>query len=168
MPYSAAQGMADFLWPRGLYAYWKSSCLKSFSDGAIDTLVDFYSRTPSPHTVVVVEHDGDGALNRVPADATAFGHRQWPYNFVVTTQWADPADSEKNVRWTRELWEAMGPYRAEAAYINYQGEITEDAVRTSFGDKYERLAALKEKYDPGNFFCMNQNIKPSQLRAAAS
>jgi FAD/FMN-containing dehydrogenase len=168
MPYSAAQGMADFLWPRGMYAYWKSSFLKSFSDGAIDTLLDFYAKTPSPHTVVVVEHDGDGALSRVPADATAFGHRQWPYNFVVTTQWADPADSEKNMRWTRELWEAMEPYRAEAAYINYQGEITEDTVRTSYGDKYERLAALKEKYDPTNFFCMNQNIKPRQLGVAAS
>lgn len=168
MPYSAAQGMADFLWPRGRCSYWKSSFLKSLSDGAIDTLLDFYARTPSPHTVIVLEHNGDGVFSRMPADATAFGHRQWRYNFAVTAAWIDPAESEKNIRWTRELWDAMGPYRAEAAYINYQSDLTEDAVRTAYGEKYERLAALKEKYDPTNFFCMNQNIKPSSARAAAS
>ncbi len=165
MPYSAAQTMADFLWPRGLHGYWKSSFLKSLSDGAIDTLLDFYARTPSPRTVVVIEHNGDSTWSRVPEDATAFGHRNWPYNLVVTAVWADPADTDANVRWTRELWDAMRPYLADAAYVNYLGEVEEAGVRLAYGKKYERLAALKDKYDPTNFFRMNQNIKPS--RAAA-
>jgi FAD/FMN-containing dehydrogenase len=161
MPYSAAQTMADFLWPKGMYGYWKSSFLKSLSDGAIDTILDFYATTPSPRTVVVVEHDGDGAWSRVPEAATAFGHRNWPYNFLVTTMWTDPKDTEANIRWTRKFWEAMKPFMAEAAYVNYLGEVEEEGIRAAYGKKYERLAALKEQYDPTNFFRMNQNIKPS-------
>jgi FAD/FMN-containing dehydrogenase len=168
MPYSAAQTMADFLWPRGLYSYWKSSFLKSLSDGAIDVIVDFYAKSPSWHTVIVVEHDGDGAFSRVPEDATAFGHRNWPYNLVVTTMWESTAESEANIRWTREFWEAMQPHLADAAYVNYLGEVDDDGVRTAYGRKYERLAALKAKYDPTNFFRMNQNIKPSGATSVAT
>jgi len=162
MPYSAAQTMADFLWPKGLYSYWKSSFLKSLSDGAIDTLLAFYGKTPSPRTVVIIEHDGDSAWSRVPEEATAFGHRNWPYNLAVTTMWTDRADTEANIRWTRELWEAMKGYLADAAYVNYLGEADEQSVHTAYGTKYERLAALKDKYDPTNFFSMNQNVKPSR------
>jgi FAD/FMN-containing dehydrogenase len=167
MPYSAAQTMADFLWPKGFYGYWKSGFLKSFSDGAIDTILDFYAKTPSPQTVVVVEHDGDGAWSRVPEDATAFGHRNWPYNMVVTTMWADPAASDANIRWTREFWDAMQPYLAPAAYVNYLGEYAEEDMRLAYGKKYERLAALKAKYDPTNFFCGNQNIRPARVAQSA-
>jgi FAD/FMN-containing dehydrogenase len=167
MPYSAAQSMADFLWPKGFQSYWKSSFLKSFSDGAIDTLLDFYSTTPSPRTVIVIEHDGDSAFSRISSDATAFGHRNWPYNLVVTTMWTDPADTEANIQWTRDLWQSMKPYLADAVYVNYLGEVTEEGVRTAYGDKYERLAALKAKYDPTNFFRMNQNIKPSRAATSA-
>jgi FAD/FMN-containing dehydrogenase len=168
MPYSAAQTMADFLWPKGLYSYWKSSFLKSLSDGALDTILDFYAKTPSPRTVVVVEHDGDSAWGRVPEDATAFGHRNWPYNMVITTMWTDPKDSEANIGWTREFWEAMKPFLAEAAYVNYLGDVDEEGVRSAYGKKYERLAALKQKYDPTNFFRMNQNIKPSGVAGIAA
>lgn len=167
MPYSAAQTMADFLWPRGLYSYWKSSFLKSLSDGAIDTILDFYEKSPSPRTVIVVEHDGDSAFSRIPEDATAFGHRNWPYNIVVTTMWADAAQSDANIRWTREFWRAMQPFLADAAYVNYLGEVSEEGMQAAYGRKYERLAALKAKYDPGNFFRMNHNIKPSKAAPSA-
>jgi len=162
MPYSAAQAMADFLWPKGLHSYWKSSFLRSLSDGAIDTILDFYARTPSPRTVIVVEHDGDGAFDRIAADATAFGHRNWPYNLVITTMWVNASETEANIRWTREFWEAMKPFLADAVYVNYLGEVTEEGVRTAYGKKYDRLVALKAKYDPTNFFCLNQNIKPNR------
>ncbi len=167
MPYSAAQTMADFLWPKGIYNYWKSSYLKSLSDGAIDTILDFYSKAPSPRTVVVLEHNGDGAMSRVADDATAFGHRNWPYNFLVTTMWTDAAETDANIRWTRAFWEAMRPFLAEAAYVNYLGEVDEAGIRSAYGKKYERLAALKQKYDPTNFFCMNQNIRPTRTTPAA-
>jgi FAD/FMN-containing dehydrogenase len=75
--------------------------------------------------------------------------------------WTDPKNTEANIRWTRRFWEAMKPFLAEAAYVNYLGEVEEEGIRAAYGKKYERLAALKEKYDPTNFFCMNQNIKPT-------
>ena len=167
MPYSAAQTMADFLWPKGLYSYWKSSFLKSLSDGAIYTIMDFCAKTPSPRTVVVIEHDGDSVWSRVPEDTTAFGHRNWPYNMVITTMWTDPKDSDANIQWTRNFWEAMKPFLAEAVYVNYLGDVDEEGVRSAYGKKYERLAALKQKYDPTNFFCMNQNIKPNAAASTA-
>ena len=167
MPYSAAQTMADFLWPKGLNSYWKSSFLKSLSDGAIDTIMDFCAKKPSPRTVVVIEHDGDSVWSRVPEDATAFGHRNWPYNMVITTMWTDPKDSDVNIQWTRNFWEAMKPFMAETVYVNYLGDVDEEGVRTAYGKKYDRLAALKQKYDPTNFFSMNQNIKPNAAAGTA-
>ena len=168
MPYSAAQTMADFLWPKGSYNYWKSNFLKSLSDGAIDTMLDFYVKAPSPRTVIVVEHDGDGAFDRVPEDATAFGHRNWAYNLIVTSIWSKAEEADANIRWTREFWQAMQPFLADAAYVNYLGEVSEENARAAYGRKYEKLAALKAKYDPTNFFRMNQNIKPNPAKSTAT
>jgi FAD/FMN-containing dehydrogenase len=168
MPYSAAQTMADFLWPKGTYNYWKSSFLKLLSDEAIDIMLDFYARSPSARTVVVLEHDGDSAFSRVAEDATSFGHRNWPYNLVVTAVWTDAADSEANIQWTREFFRALRPFLADAVYVNYLGEVDEADIRAAYGGKYQRLAALKDKYDPTNFFHMNQNIRPSRASAGAA
>jgi FAD/FMN-containing dehydrogenase len=169
-PYNEVQRMADFAFSPGLHNYWKSSYLKGLSDGAIDVLVDHYSRVPSPHTVIVLEHNGDGALERVPESATAFGHRDWPYNFVVTSAWSDPADTERNIAWTRGLYESMRPFLATAAYVNYySGDEGPEGLSAAYGEaKLARLAALKTKYDPDNLFRMNQNVTPaaSAQRAA--
>ncbi|HWR54731.1 MAG TPA: FAD-binding oxidoreductase [Bryobacteraceae bacterium] len=167
MPYAEAQTMADFLWPKGIYNYWSSSYLKSLSDGAIDTVLSFYEKTPSPRSVVVLEHNGDGAMSRVADDATAFGHRNWPYNFLITAVWTDQADTEANIRWTREFRTAMEPFLARAAYVNYLGDVDDEGVRAAYGAKYARLAALKHKYDPTNFFHMNHNIRPARAPGAA-
>jgi FAD/FMN-containing dehydrogenase len=162
MPYSAAQTMADWLWPRGRYNYWKSSFLRELNDAAFDTMLEFYAKAPSWQSVVVLEHNGNSAFDRVPEDATAFGHRGWPYNFLITTMWSDPAETEANIAWTRDFFAAMRPYLAEAAYVNYLSDIEDGALRTAYGRKYERLAALKVKYDPTNFFNSNHNIRPAQ------
>ena len=160
MPYSAAQTFADWAWPPGFFNYWKSNFLKGLSDGAIGTLLSFYARVPSWRSIVVLEHNGDGALSRVPTEATAFPYRNWPFNLLVTSVWDDPAHADTNIRWTRELWEAMQPHLAEAVYVNYLGEEGEERVRAAYGPNYDRLAALKKKYDPDNFFRLNQNIVP--------
>ncbi len=162
MPYSAAQKMADFLWPPDFYNYWKSSFLTGCSDGAIDIMLDFFARAPSPRTVVVIEHNGDGAMSRVAEQETAVGHRTWPYNLLLTSIWSDARDSEVNIRWTREFWDAMQPFMADAVYVNYLGEEGEERIRSAYGvAKYERLVALKKKYDPTNLFRLNQNIGPA-------
>jgi FAD/FMN-containing dehydrogenase len=167
MPYNAAQRMADFLWPSGLHSYWKSSYLVALSDAAIDVVVDFFARVPSRQTVIVLEHNGDSAWDRVPDSATAFGHRAWPYNFVVTSAWSDPKDAEENIGWTRELFDAMHPFAAQGAYVNYLGaDEGPDGLKAAYGTKLVRLAALKAKFDPKNLFRMNQNIKPALVGAS--
>lgn len=164
-PYNMAQKMADFLFPPGLHWYWKSSYLETLSNDAIALMTDFFSRVPSKQTVIVLEHNGNGALERVPESATAFGHRRWPYNFLVMTAWADARDTDRNTAWTRELFDAMSPFLAKTAYLNYLGADAQDRLIAAFGPaKYERLAALKAKYDPRNLFRLNQNIQPAGAR----
>lgn len=162
MPYSTAQTMADFLWPPGSLNYWKSGFLKALSDEAIDTIIAFSATAPSPRTVVVIEHNGHGAMSRVGADETAFGYRDWPFNFLVTSIWTEPTDTDANIRWTREFCDAMQPFLADAVYVNYLGNEGDDRVRSAYEPAaYARLSELKKKYDPANLFQMNQNIKPA-------
>jgi FAD/FMN-containing dehydrogenase len=161
MPYNAAQRMADFLWPPGLHSYWKSGYLTALSDASIDVIVDFFARVPSKQTVIVLEHNGDSAWDRIPDSATAFGHRAWPYNFVVTSAWVDPTEADANIRWTRDFFAAMRPFTAKGAYVNYLGgDEGVDGLKAAYGPKLARLAALKAKFDPENLFRMNQNIVP--------
>ena len=165
MPYNEAQRMADFLWPAGLSGYWKSSYLTALSDEAIDVLATFFARVPSTRTVIVIEHNGDSVWDRVPDSSTAFGNRAWPYNFVVTSAWSDPKDAERNISWTRDLFEVMRPFRAPGAYVNYLGgDEGADGLKAAYGAKLERLAALKAKFDPTNLFRMNQNIAPASVK----
>jgi FAD/FMN-containing dehydrogenase len=164
MPYNAAQRMADFLWPPGLHSYWKSHYLTGLSDAAIDVVVEFFARVPSPRTVVVLEHYGNSAWSRVAESATAFGHRAWPYNMVVTSAWSDPGNADRNIAWTRDLLNAMRPFAAQGAYLNYLGgDEGADGVRAAYGAKLARLTALKTKYDPSNLFRMNHNITPASM-----
>ena len=165
-PYNVAQRMADFLWPPGLYGYWKSRYLKDLNDAAIAVVTEFFARVPSKHTVVVLEYYGNSAMQRVPDSATAFGHRDWPYNIVVTSAWSAPADTDRNITWTREFFEALSPFTAEAAYVNYIGDEGAEGLKAAYGvKKLARLAAIKSKYDPMNLFRMNQNIAPRHRSA---
>jgi FAD/FMN-containing dehydrogenase len=100
-------------------------------------------------------------MQRVSEDATAFGHRRWVYNCLVTSAWSDPKDADQNIAWTKSLFEALRPFTANAAYVNYIDDEGAEGVKASYsGEKLARLAALKGKYDPTNLFRMNQNIAP--------
>jgi FAD/FMN-containing dehydrogenase len=145
----------------GLLNYWKSSYLKDLSNGAIDVLASYCDEITSPLSQVHLQHLG-GAAGRVGEDAMAFGHREALCVLNIVTKWHDPRESEKHVAWTRNLESAMRPFSTGGVYVNFLGEEGEDRVRSAYAPaKYDRLVALKNKYDPTNFFCMNQNIKPS-------
>jgi FAD/FMN-containing dehydrogenase len=164
IPYSVAQSMADVLFPPGHHNYWKSSFLKDLNDDAIETILTHFAAVPSPQTVVIVDHNGGGAISRSGQDETAFAHRDWTYNVLVSTTWANPADSETNIRWTRGFWEAIQPCLANAVYVNYTSDEGEDLSRAAYAVKTRaRLVALKNKYDPTNLFRLNQNIKPNMV-----
>src|SRR5262249_8769457 len=131
---------------------------------AVGIILDHYSTAPSPHAAVAIEHYG-GAMARVGAKETAFHHRGARYNLLICAMWPDSASTAENVKWARDLWEAMTPYASSAVYVNYRGETADEGARRveeAYGpEKYERLVKLKNKYDPGNLFRLNQNIPPS-------
>jgi FAD/FMN-containing dehydrogenase len=163
--YLQVQGMFDHYYPPGWFHYWRSGFLAELSDDAIDTIVAYASECPTPGTSIVFLEDFHGAARR-PAGETAFANRDHQYNFVINAVSPNPDDSEKNSAWVRRFWEAMRPYSAGRAYVNYLGEEGEDRVREAYGPNYDRLVALKNKYDPANFFRVNQNIRPSQRRSS--
>jgi FAD/FMN-containing dehydrogenase len=162
MPYTALQSIVENINPPGLRNYWKSDYLAQLSDEAIDLLVEHYSSVPAPYTHVVIEHMG-AAVSRVGEDETAVSHRDAPHNVVILGIWGDPAQDEPVIDWVRRLWEQLRPFSSGSAYVNYQmGDEGEDRLRAAYGpEKYERLVALKNKYDPTNLFRLNQNIRPS-------
>jgi FAD/FMN-containing dehydrogenase len=133
------------------------------SDEAIDILVDYYRRVPSPGTIVILQQLGNAA-RRVDPAATAFSHRNAHYDLVIVPVWSDPADDEVHIRWARELHDAIEPYSLRASYVN--GVSDDDqavaTVKAAFRpETLTRLAALKAKYDPTNFLRLNPNIPPA-------
>ena len=161
MPYLALQSISEHFNPPGLRNYNRSDYLQGLSDDAIATMVEHFATVPTPQTHIVIEHLG-GAVCRIGPDATAVAYRDAPYNMLTVGIWEDPAADAPNIRWARALWERMQPFSAGGAYINYMGDEGEDRVRAAYSPaKYERLVALKNRYDPANMFRLNQNIKPT-------
>ncbi len=160
MPYVNAQQMMDEGGQTGMQNDFRSNLLGALSDAAIDTLIEGFRGVTSPYSAVLIEQLG-GAVSRVSEDETAFPHRAAPYDLVITPMWADPAESDTHMRWADELWQAMQPFTNGAVYVNYLSNEGETRIKAAYGSNYERLVALKNKYDPLNLFCCNQNIKPT-------
>ncbi len=158
MPYVQLQSMFDPLFPPGRHYYTKANFLTDLTDEAIRVFAE-YSTAPSTYTAAAIEHL-QGAVARVESNDTAFPHRKFPYNFSIWSGWSDPAETEQNIQWTRDFFEAMKPSMAPAVYVNYLEEEGDPTGREAYGQNYQRLAALKKKYDPTNFFRMNHNIRP--------
>jgi FAD/FMN-containing dehydrogenase len=165
MPYVQLQSMFDSFFPPGRHAYTKANFLSGLSDGVIEVFAE-YATAPSPYTAGALEHMG-GAFSRVGPAENAFAHRQYPYNFSIWANWLDPAHSQMNIQWTRDFWDAMRPFMGAGVYVNYLEDEGDPRGREAYGPNYDRLAALKNQYDPTNFFRMNHNIKPTQAAPAA-
>ena len=160
MPYCELNGMLDAAYPKGALNYWKSSFLAQLSDAAIDTMIECFDRCPTPMGQLLLEHF-HGAVTRIPISDTAFPHRANGYNLVVISEWMEPANTDRCIAWARETYAAMGPFVASGRYVNYLGDDeTGDPTAAAYGANYGRLRELKTKYDPTNFFHINQNIRP--------
>jgi len=160
MPYCQLNSMLDANYPKGANNYWKSNFLTELSDAAISTMIDCFARCPTPMGQLLLEHI-HGAATRVGAGDTAFPHRREGYNFLVLAQWMRPADTSRCIAWARETYERMQPFYASGRYVNYLDDDERgDAVAAAYGANYRRLQRIKAKYDPNNFFRMNQNIRP--------
>jgi FAD/FMN-containing dehydrogenase len=160
--YPDHRGLFDAYYPSGLRNYWKANFLAHLPDEAIDAMVRSAKEAPSPHVAVALEPLG-GAVARVGRETTAFAHRDAQHSLVITAAWTDPAQDEAHKAWARSVSRAMEPYSTGGVYVNYlQDEADEGRARVeaAYGGTYERLAALKRKYDPHNLFRANQNIRP--------
>ena len=160
VPFVQHQSMFDDAYPRGQFHYWKSGFMNAIPDEAIDALVDQFNRRPTLLTHMVLEHM-HGAASRVPATTTAFPHRFVSYNLGAFSIWENAKDEDAGRKWVAEFWQAVKPYLSGRVYVNYLGQEGADRVREAYGPVYDRLAALKKKYDPANFFHLNQNVPPA-------
>jgi len=158
--YTEIQTMLDFAAPPGMSYYFKCPFLFELSDEAIRTIVDYSEDLPTEQTQIVLEHM-HGVASRIPATATAFGLRRIQYSINIMPAWTDPSMAETCIDWARGFASALEAFGASDAYVNYLDNDGASAVRAAYGVNYERLAELKKKYDPDNFFRFNQNIAPA-------
>ena len=145
----------------GIQRYWKSGFTETISDELIDVVVGGASDFSSPLTGIDF-YKIHGAATRVPSSETAFALRNEMWDLNVMSQWTEASESEHHIAWTRQFWGHVEPLISGAAYVNHiAGDDGPEKVRASYGGNYEKLVALKGKYDPTNLFHLNPNIKPS-------
>ncbi len=161
MPFPAMQSILDDAFPEGTRNYWKSAFVKGLSDDAIDVLVEQAKGMISPMSGLLVEfYGGEGSRKRT--DENAFAQRHSDYCIGFMPQWTDPAEDQTHISWARSAWDAIQPYATGGYLLNYLAEGERDAVKAAFGVNYPRLRELKRKFDPSNFFSLNQNIQPAE------
>ena len=162
-PYTQMQTLFDEAWPPGRIYYNKSSNVRRLSEPAIETMLEWARTLPTPLSAIALQQ-AHGAASRVRPGDTAFPHRYDHFTFLAHPATDDPAEFPKITAWGRECWEAMQPHVERAVYVNALEDAVEEGearVREAYGPNFDRLAALKNKYDPTNFFTANQNIKPT-------
>jgi FAD/FMN-containing dehydrogenase len=160
--YLAVQSMFDPFFPNGLRYYWKSLYMDDINAEASAAIVRRARQRPSPQTLIPIRHIG-GAISRVGDTGTAIANRRAQYLLSVDSTWDDPADDEKNIAWTRQVWAEMHQFSDGGVYLNFAGlgEENQTLVQAAHGANYARLVELKNTYDTGNLFRLNHNIEPT-------
>jgi FAD/FMN-containing dehydrogenase len=158
-PYTTWQQAFDPLLAPGARNYWKSHNFTELSDGALNSMIEFAGKLPSPQCEIFVGLIA-GAANRVAPDAMAYGHRDARFVMNVHGRWDEPAQDARCIAWAREFFKASAPYASAGAYVNFMTEDERDRIAAAYGRNYDRLVQIKRKYDPDNVFHLNQNITP--------
>ncbi len=161
MAYTEVQSMVDNAVPVGHRYYWKSNFVADLSSGLAGVLENGANTMPSPLSMILV-FEMKGQIRRAPKSSMAFDHREPNFEMSIIAHWTDGADDTANIKWARDVWSEAQPYVMPAVYTNHMtAEESRDRVRAAYGEeKYNRLAALKSKYDPENLFRSNHNIAP--------
>ena len=165
-PFTGWQAAFDPLLTPGARNYWKSHDFIALADETIDILDGAIRNLPGPECEVFIGHVG-GVAGQVPTEATAFPQRSSHYVMNVHARWREPSMDDACIGWARGIYEAAKPYSAGTAYINFMPSDESDRVEAAYGSNYARLLEVKQKYDPKNFFRLNQNLKPKSARKAA-
>jgi FAD/FMN-containing dehydrogenase len=159
MPYPALNALFDPLLPPGLQHYWKNAFVTELSGEAIAAHMEQGARLPAD-TCAMHMYPMTGAVQDVPSDATAFGHRDARYVANIAGMWAEPADNEHNIAWVRDYYAALAPHSEPGGYTNFASADDQAKVPENYGANYRRLTEIKRRYDPDNLFHLNQNIRP--------
>jgi FAD/FMN-containing dehydrogenase len=166
-PYAAWQQAFDPLLTPGARNYWKSHNFARLDGGVIDTIVEYGTKLPSPQCEIFIGTIG-GQTARVAPDATAYASRDANYVMNVHGRWESAAEDERGIAWARDFFARSQPFASGGAYTNFLTQDETDRVAFAYGAAYKRLRELKKKYDPGNLFRMNQNVKPDSEEAVPS
>lgn len=153
------QTMADSGFPHGQRYYTKSGYFKHLDDGTIDRLMEAVVSLPSAGTQIELAYLG-GAASQVAADQTAFGDRSSPFIMNLLAQWSDAAADGVHISWVRELFNKLRPAMKPGVYVNFMSGDEQDRVAEAYRERWDRMVAVKTKYDPHNFFRLNQNVLP--------
>jgi FAD/FMN-containing dehydrogenase len=168
MPYPGLNIMFDGLSGiHGLQGYWKGVLLRTLSNDILRTAVQYAPGIPGVHSANHL-YPLDGAVQRVAPEATAFAHRRVNFALDIVGQWQEPSENDTNIAWVREYWAALNKYSEPGGYLNFQDADDQPRIQDTLGSNYARLAELKAKYDPDNFFHINQNIKPAAALPGAA
>jgi len=160
IPYPMLQSMFDAIYPPGLQMYWKADFVKELSDEAITLHKKYGTELPTMLSLMHL-YPVNGAAHRIGKNDTAWAYRDATWAQVILGVDPDPANNDRIISWAREYWEALHPFSAGGAYVNFMMEESEDRVKATYRENYERLVTIKNKYDPTNLFSINQNIKPT-------
>jgi FAD/FMN-containing dehydrogenase len=159
MPVPVLQGLFDPLYPPGIHTYWKADYVNELSDEAIDLHIRHAKQLPTMLSTMHL-YPVNGAAARVGNQETAWNYRDATWAMVIVGIDPDAANDELITNWARNYWQDLHPYGAGGAYVNFMMDEGEERVKATYGDNYDRLVAIKTKYDPSNLFRVNQNIKP--------
>jgi hypothetical protein len=157
--YPVMNTLVDAGFPRGTHNYWKSAFFEDLPDAMVATLQRAFEKSPTAMCAIFIEHFHGAATRKDPTD-TAFPHRQVGYNVLLIAQWQDPAQTDECIAWARGTFDSIRPFMADRVYVNYLDSDEAERIRSAYGPNYDRLVALKRRYDPQNLFRLNQNIVP--------
>jgi len=160
MPHPVIQGMFDALFVPGMQWYWSADFVKEISDKAIDAHIEFADKMPPGFSTMHL-YPINGAASNVGKNDTPWAYRDAIWSQVMVGVDPDPANKDVITKWTKDYFDALHPFSAGGAYINFMMDEGEDRIKATYKDNYERLSKIKKKYDPNNFFKVNQNIKPA-------
>jgi FAD/FMN-containing dehydrogenase len=159
-PAPALQSAFDGLYPPGLQWYWRADFVRELEDAAIARHVEFAERLPTMHSTMHL-YPIDGAAHRVGPRDTAFSFRDARWAEVIVGVDPSPGKAGEISAWAKDYWDALHPYSAGGAYVNFMMDEGQERVRATYRDNYTRLVEVKKRYDPDNLFHVNQNIRPT-------
>jgi hypothetical protein len=159
MPFPMLQSAFDAFYPHGLQWYWKADFVSEIPDAAIAEHIKYANELPSLYSTMHL-YPINGAAHRVGPEVTAWSYRDANWGMVIVGVHPDASLNDQLIEWARSYWDALHPYSSGGAYVNMMMDEGPERIQNSYRDNYGRLVEIKTKYDPRNFFRVNQNIPP--------